>query len=110
MAASKASAASATRAVTSVASMVRTHTGKPYATTNGRIVNVNKKILIGPRGGPYYVNGAGNRVYLKESQVNQCIERGYLPGDFKGVCEQIKRHGAAPSGKRRYGGMHIDAK
>ena len=42
-------------------------------TFRGRQVQVKKKVLIGSRGGLYYMNGNNKPVYLKDYQRKQCV-------------------------------------
>jgi len=88
------------------ASFVREHTGEPFATRNGRIVQVEKDLIIGPRGGLKYRNSKGNWIYLKKEQVQQCLKDKSLPGDTENVCAHVLQ-ATSGSVKRRYGGLAL---
>ena len=58
----------------------------------GKIVPVAKKITLGGRGGAYYVNAKGKKVYLKRYQKRQCIKGGGVEGDDLGLCRSVTAH------------------
>ena len=58
----------------------------------GKIVPVVKTLQIGERGGAYYVNSKGKKVYLKRYQKQQCIKDGRVEGDNAGKCRQVNVH------------------
>jgi hypothetical protein len=81
---------------------------------NGHIVPVVKNILIGPRGGAYYINQRGRIVYLDRGQKHKCLN-GYMVGDKDGVCKRMSVHTnddtepASFNGMKRlkkYGGLY----
>ena len=55
-----------------------------------KLPEVDKTILQGPRGGMYYVNARGNRVYLKVHQ-QRMLASGQLPGCVGGECNRPGR-------------------
>ena len=94
-----------------LAEFVKRHAGEPYATSNGRIVNVAKELEVGPRGGVRYLNSRNRWVYLKEQQVKQCLRDRQLPGDMAQVCKELRsrsRRSASDRHTRRYGGLYRD--
>nr|UDO47655.1 hypothetical protein [Pandoravirus massiliensis] len=60
----------------------------------GTLKVVNKVVRSGPRGGPFYINANGKKVYLKEEQKAKCRD-GKLLGSG-GVCPPFT--GYAPRG------------
>lgn len=58
----------------------------------GKIVPVVKKLEIGRRGGAYYENEKGKKVYLKRYQKQQCIKDGRVEGDDDGKCRTVNVH------------------
>ena len=43
-------------------------------TVHGKIVPQSKSVQTGGRGGLFYINAAGNRVYLKAYQREKCLK------------------------------------
>ena len=54
----------------------------------GRLVVERKDVMVGERGGLYYVNDAGRTVYLKKDQRRRCA-KGLLPGAAE-TCETVR--------------------
>ena len=81
-------------------------------TVDGRRVQVNKDVKVGQRGGLYYINDLGKRVYLKDYQREKCVN-GKLEYDH-GVCSsdvppvrQSQSQIAVAKQKRPYGGFVV---
>jgi hypothetical protein len=53
-------------------------------TVHGKIVQHTKSVQTGDRGGLFYINAAGNKVYLKAYQRDKCLQN-TLSSDT-GVC------------------------
>ena len=50
---------------------------------------VDKTLRLGTRGGVFYINTAGRRVYLKQYQRAQCLRHHSLPGDANEACAKL---------------------
>ena len=60
------------------------------AAWKGKIVPVKKNIVLGSRGGAYYVNRAGKKVYLKRYQKRQCLIEKRLEGELNHACQMLR--------------------
>jgi len=58
----------------------------------GKIVPVRKNIVLGGRGGAFYLNEKGKKVYLKRYQKRQCVKGHGVQGDDAGVCRTVNVH------------------
>lgn len=59
---------------------------------------VDKALRLGSRGGIFYVNTVGRRVYLKRYQRVQCLQKHELPGDANRACQKLIAREAAERG------------
>jgi hypothetical protein len=55
------------------------------------LIGVIKPIKIGPRGGAYYINSRGNKIWLKNEQIELC-RQGKLLGAGNTCPQEIKQY------------------
>jgi len=59
---------------------------------NGRIPAVDKTLLVGVRGGLYYINSHGRKTHLGRRQRRACVVEGTLDTDKGNVCARVRVH------------------
>jgi hypothetical protein len=81
-------------------------------TMRGKGVPVKKEILMGPRGGLYYINTNKKVVFLDKTAKRKCLEDHYVPGATNAICSNIKVHqdDVGRSSLPKYGRFYNDGK
>jgi hypothetical protein len=81
----------------------------------GKLLPVEKRILVGARGGLYYYNERGNKIHLNKRQRKQCLLQGGVTGERNQVCKYARMHDDAPFDTPRtttfipnYGGIFLE--
>ena len=81
----------------------------------GKLSPVEKRILVGSRGGLYYFNEKGNKIHLNKRQRKQCLLQGGVTGERNQVCKYTRIHdnAAFDAPKTRtfipnYGGVFLE--
>ena len=70
---------------------------KCYFPTPGKIPPVGKRLFVGEKGGVYYYNHRGNKIYLKRYQKRQCTHGEYSALNREGIKGDIAPAQACPN-------------
>lgn len=83
-----------------------------YTDARHRFPAVPKILRLGPMGALFYINSNGRKVYLKKSQLRQCVSNGHLAGEVEPqpLCQTLSWYTQkeTPKEKRRYGALTFD--